>query len=149
LLAVPSGPKLAEKVALAALMYEAGDKAAAVDAFLRAVEGKEYRPALDAAVPGGFEQAVADVDTSLGAEGPPLREWTFSRQDAARIGQPVLAVLGEDSDAVWPGFGEGHQMLLEWFPQAKPFVLPHATHALQSQNPRDMAEGLAAFLGEN
>ena len=37
-------------------------------------------------------------------------------------------------------------MLLEWFPQAKPFVLSQATHALQMQNPHGMAQGLAAFL---
>ncbi|MDO8616176.1 MAG: alpha/beta hydrolase [Dehalococcoidia bacterium] len=149
LLAVPSGPRLAEKIGRAAQMYEAGDQAAAVDAFLQAVDGKEYRAALDAAVPGGFKQAVADADTCFRAEGPALGEWTFSREDAARIGQPVLAVLGADSDAVWPGWGEGHRLLLEWLPQAKPFILPRAAHLLQVQNPRDMAQGLAAFFAEN
>jgi pimeloyl-ACP methyl ester carboxylesterase len=149
LLAVPSGPKLFEEVAAVVQMYQAGDKAAAVDGFLQAACGKEYRAALDAAVPGGFEQAVSDADTFFGAEIPGGGEWTFTREDAARIKQPVLAVLGADSDAVWPGFGEGHQMLLEWFPQARPFVLPRAAHLLQVQNPTDMAQGLAAFLESN
>ena len=146
LMAVASGPKLLEQMGPVFQMYEAGDKAAAVDAFLEAVCGRGYRASLDGALPGALEQAVADADTFFRVEMPALQEWTFSGEDAARIKLPVLAVLGADSDAGWPGFGEGHDLLLEWFPEAKPFVLPRATHLLQVQNPRDMAQGLAAFL---
>ena len=146
LLAVASGPKFLEQGVPILEMYEAVDKAAAVDAFLVAVSGVGYRAELDRELPGAFEQAVVDADTSYRVEMPALQEWTFSREDAARIKQPVLAVLGADSDAVQPAIGEVHQLLLEWFPQAKPFVLSKATHALQMQNPRGMAQGLAAFL---
>ena len=77
-----------------------------------------------------------------------FRSGRSASEDAAHITQPVLAVLGADSEAAtgWPAFGEGHRLLLEWFPQAKPFVLPRAAHLLQVENPHDMAEGLAAFL---
>jgi hypothetical protein len=34
----------------------------------------------------------------------------------------------------------------EWFPRAKGYVLPAATHGLQMQNPHDLAEALAGFL---
>ena len=146
LLAVDSGPKFFEQMGPISQMYEAGDMAAAVDAFSEAVCGRGYRAVLDRVLPGAFEQAVADADTSFRVEMPALEEWTFSREDAGRIRQPVLAVLGADSDAVQPIFGEGHQLLLDWFPQAKPFVLSQATHMLQMQNPRGMAQGLAAFL---
>ncbi len=146
LLAVDSGPKFEDQWGPILQMYGAGDKAAAVDGFLQAIGGREYRAELDRVLPGAFEQAVADADTSFRVEMPALEEWTFSREDAARIKQPVLAVLGADSNAVEPAIGEGHQLLLEWFPQAKPFVLPQATHSLLTQNPRGMAQGLAAFL---
>ena len=146
LLAVDSGPKFEEQWGPILQMYGAGDKAAAVDAFLEAVTGRGYRADLDRVLPGAFEQAVADADTFFGEELPTLPEWTFRREDAARIKQPVLAVLGADSNAVQPATGEVHQLLLDWFPQAKPFVLSQATHALQMQNPRGMAQGLAAFL---
>ena len=149
LLAVASGPQLLEQIERTVQMYEAGDKAAAVDAFLQAACGKTYRTAVERALPGAMEQAVVDADTFFGVELPSIGEWTFSREDAARIKQPVLAVLGADSDADWPGFGEGHRLLLEWLPQAKPFVLPRAAHLLQVQNPRDMAQGLAAFFEGN
>ncbi|MDO8616177.1 MAG: alpha/beta hydrolase [Dehalococcoidia bacterium] len=149
LLDVPSGPRLSEQIERTVQIYESGDKAGAVDAFLQAACGKTYRTAVERVLPGAMEQAVADADTFFGVELPSVGEWTFSREDATRIKQPVLAVLGADSDAVWPGWGEGHRLLLEWLPQAKPFILPRAAHLLQVQNPRDMAEGLATFFAEN
>jgi hypothetical protein len=36
----------------------------------------------------------------------------------------VLGVLGADSDAVTPVFGEGHALLRGWWPQAEPFNNP-------------------------
>jgi len=146
---VPSFVQLSEQIERTAQIYEAGDKAGAVDAFLEAVCGREYRAALDRRLPGAFEQAVTDAGTFFDVELPALGEWTFSREDAARINHPVLGVLGADSDAVWPGWGESHRLSLEWLPQAKPFVLPRAAHLLQVQNPGDMARGLAAFFAEN
>jgi pimeloyl-ACP methyl ester carboxylesterase len=88
LLAVPSGPLLMEAMGLLAALYQAGDKAGAVDAFQRSVMGPEYRVTLDAAVPGGFDQAVADADTFFAQELPALAEWRFTREDARGIAQP-------------------------------------------------------------
>ncbi len=146
LLDVPSRPIIFEQLESVIETYERGDKTAAVDAFLAAVSGPAYRAMLDSVLPGAFELAVADADTFFDVELPALQEWTFTQEDATGIGQPVLAVLGSDSDAGWVGFSEGHHLLLKWFPQAKPFVLPRADHLLQVQNPQDMARGLAAFL---
>ena len=87
-------------VALAALQrYRAGDKAAAVDIFFRGVFGPGYRPALDHGLPGAFEQAVADADAFFTQEMPALQQWPFTEDDAHRIQQPALAVLGTASPA--------------------------------------------------
>jgi pimeloyl-ACP methyl ester carboxylesterase len=40
-------------------------------------------------------------------------------------------------------------MLLTWLPNAEPFVLPGATHLLHVENPRGMAERLAAFFARH
>jgi pimeloyl-ACP methyl ester carboxylesterase len=56
----------------------------------------------------------------------------------------VLAVLGEQSDA---RFRQRHELLLEWLANVEPFVLPNAGHLLHLENPRPLAEGLAAFWG--
>jgi pimeloyl-ACP methyl ester carboxylesterase len=80
---------------------------------------------------------------------PGLREWSFAEAQARRITQPVLAVLGGDSDALWPRFGETNRVLLAWLPNAERFVLPGAAHGLQMQNPRGMAEALADFFARH
>jgi pimeloyl-ACP methyl ester carboxylesterase len=149
LYAVPSAQTSRAFVGAAVQLYRTGDKAGAVDAFLRGVCGPGYRVVLDQALPGAFEQHVADADTFFGQELPALQQWSFTREDAQRIAQPVLAVIGAKSqelDCIW---GERQDLLLSWLPNVAPFVLPDATHLLQVQNPRGMAEGLAAFFARH
>ncbi len=148
LLDVPSGGALFELLGPSIGMHEAGDKAGAVDSFLRAVCGKDYRGIVDTQIPGALDQAATDSDAFFTNEFPAVGGWAFTREDAARIRQPVLSVMGANTDAVvgLPTYSEIHQRVLEWFPNAKPFVLAGAAHLLQVENPHDMAEGLAAFL---
>jgi pimeloyl-ACP methyl ester carboxylesterase len=146
LFAVPSGPQLLEAMGPLAGLYQAGDKAGAIDAFERAVIGPDYRASLEERVPGAFDQAVVDADTFFVQELPALMEWQFTREDAQRIRQPVLAVLGAESQSLWAGFKEGYELVREWLPQAEGFVLNGATHGLQMQNPHDAAAALVAFF---
>ena len=73
----------------AARRYEAGDRAGAVDARMRAVCGPAYREIVDRVLPAGaFEQAVADADHFFGANGEQhaVAAWmlTFGPEQAAR-----------------------------------------------------------------
>ena len=130
--------------------YAGGDKAGAVELFLRGVCGPQMREVADQALPpGAFDLAVADADTFFLTEGPALQEWRFGPGEAARIEQPVLLVLGVDTDAVAPMFGEMHAALAEWLPRAEPAELPGATHALQMMNPAGMAELLTDFFARH
>jgi len=126
--------------------YGTGDKAGAVETWMQGVCGPDYRAVLDQALPSAFDQAVADAETFFGQELPAVQQWTFTQEDASRITQPVLAVLGAKSR---PTFRERQALLLAWLPNAEPFVLPNATHLLHVQNPRGMAEGLAAFFARH
>ena len=144
---VPSAAEFARAVLVSTFEhYSSGDKARAVDTFMRGVCGPAYRSALEQALPGAFEQAVADAETFFGQELPAVNEWMFTREDANRIAQPALAVIGAKSEEVSTIFGERQELLLAWLPNVEPFVLPKATHLLHVQNPRGMAEGLAAFF---
>jgi pimeloyl-ACP methyl ester carboxylesterase len=128
-------------------LYEAGDRAGALEAFGQMVAGPRFREAIDRALaPGWFEQAVADVDTFFQIELPAMVDWRFTPESAMRITQPVLSVLGSESAAVDPWAVEEHELLQAWMPQTEAFVLPGATHALQMMNPAGMAEGLAGFF---
>jgi pimeloyl-ACP methyl ester carboxylesterase len=129
--------------------YRAGDKAGAVDGFMRGVTGPDYRTALDRVLPGAFAEAVASADTFFGQELPAVRQWSFRREDARRITQPLLAVIGEKSKEQSPIWNARQEMLLTWLPNAEGFVLPGATHLLYVENPRGMAEALATFFARH
>lgn len=143
---IPSAPQFAEAMGPVVQMYEAGDKREAVDDFLQRVMGPEYRGVLHRVLPRAFEQAVADADTYFQIELPALGQWSFTQEDAGRITQPVLAVLGEESHTLSPIPVEIHELVQTWFPQAETFVLEGATHMLPINNPQGMAAGLAGFL---
>jgi 3-oxoadipate enol-lactonase len=142
LLAVPSPPDVPRAVEL----FRAGDTAGAVDTFLAATCGAEARAVLERALPGAVAQAQTDAATFFGHELPALRRWTFGADDARRVTQPTLAVVGERSDQ---RFHQRHALLLEWLPHVEPFVLAGAGHLLHLQNGRDVAEALAAFFARH
>jgi pimeloyl-ACP methyl ester carboxylesterase len=58
-------------------------------------------------------------------------------------------MLGADTDAVTPMFGEMNAALAEWLPHAEPVQLPRANHALQMMNPAGTAELLMAFFARH
>lgn len=121
---------------------------AAVDEFLRA-RWPQYREQLDRALPGAFEQAVADAAGCFESDLPGGLGSQLGEQELRRIGQPALVVLGEGSLALHPRFGETYRLLLDWLPDAEGFRLPGATHLLQLENPAGVADALASFLGRH
>jgi pimeloyl-ACP methyl ester carboxylesterase len=149
LMSVPSASTSRIFVGAAIQQYRAGDRAGAIDIFLRGVCGPGYRAVLDRALPEAFDQHVADADTFFTMELPALQQWSFTREDARRIAQPVLAVIGaksQERDRIWV---ERHELLLSWLPNVEPFVVPDATHLLQVENPRGVADGLADFFARH
>jgi pimeloyl-ACP methyl ester carboxylesterase len=130
----------------AADLLAAGRADLAVDAFMRNVCGPAYRAVVDRVLPGAFEQAVADADGLFHQEIPALLAWHFGLEDARRITCPVLAVAGGESP---PVFAQRQQRLLAWLPNAEAFTLPSAGHLLMLEQPRALAEALAAFLARH
>jgi 3-oxoadipate enol-lactonase len=142
LMTVPSPPEVPQALEL----YRAGDTTTAVDTFLRGTCGPHYRAVLEKAIPGAVAQALADADTFFRHELPALRQWPFGPDEARRVRQPVLAVVGENSDS---RFHQRQKLLLEWLPNVEPFVLRGAGHLLHLENPSGMADGLAAFFARH
>jgi 3-oxoadipate enol-lactonase len=132
-----------EFVQPAVALYRAGDRAAAVDRFATGVFGPDYRAPLEQGLPGAFEQALADADAFFGQELPAVQQWELAAEDAARVTQPVLAVLGERTA---PTFPERLELLSSWLPRVESFQLPGATHLLHIQESRAMAEALSEFF---
>ena len=146
---VPPGTPGRGGIPKAMELYRAGDKAGAVDTFMQAVAGSGYRAVLDRALPQAFAQAVKEADTFFGQELPAIAQWTFTPDDARRIRQPVLVVMGADSRQVSPVWQQRQDALTASLAKAEPFVLDGATHMLHLQNPRGLAERLAAFFADH
>ena len=126
--------------------YGDGDKTGAADTFFRGVFGEGYQPRMEAGLPGSFERSVQDADAFFRQELPAVQSWSFTADDASRITQPVLAVLGERSAAT---FDERRQLLLDWLPNVEAYDLPNATHLLHFDNPAELAGALAAFFSRH
>ena len=126
--------------------YKAGNKSEAVDLWMRGVCSSDYRASLDKAVPEAFDQAVGGADTFFGQEMPAIREWTLTKEEASRIKQPILAVLGEKSI---PTFRERRDLILSLFSNIEPYDLPNANHLLHIQNPGGVATALNQFFSKH
>jgi pimeloyl-ACP methyl ester carboxylesterase len=136
--AAPSSPQVLQAIE----QYRAGDKAGAVETFLRATCDPDYRSTLGRALPNAVDQTLVDADTFFSQEMPALRQWAFGQEDARRVTQPVLAVMGEKTDPIHRWRWE---LLIEWLPKVEPFVLAGASHLLHLQNLGGMADGLSDF----
>jgi pimeloyl-ACP methyl ester carboxylesterase len=137
-------PELAATLERAESLYEEGDRAGAVDAFMQEVAGADYRTRFDQNLPTGwFERLANDADTMFQIEAHQLQSWTFTAEDAARITQPVLNMMGEETR---PYFRKCHNLIREWIPHAENVVLPNATHCILETNPSGAAEELASFF---
>ncbi len=123
--------------------YQSGDTATAVDGFLRHVCGDGYRANLERAIPGAFQEALDEADLFFQAEMPAVQHWTFGPEDADRVTQPVLNVVGTESV---PRFVDGAALVQSWFPHAERLSVPDAGHLLMVQNPTAVAHGLTNFV---
>jgi pimeloyl-ACP methyl ester carboxylesterase len=123
--------------------YHAGDKAEAVDRFLRHVCGDGYRAVLEREIPGAFAEALDEADQFFQAEIPAVQQFTFGPSEAARITQPILNVLGSESVQ---RFVDGAELVQSWFLHAERLTVADAGHLLMVQNPTPLAQGLHDFI---
>ncbi len=141
----PEGGESEEEDRVGAL-YMSGNKAGAIDTFAQGVISPDYRAAFDSHLPSGwFERWVAATDTVFQSDLPDLQAWQFTREEAARISQPVLNLRGVNTTA---DFQEIHDTIRAWMPHAESDVIPDACHAMMQMNPSATAERLAAFFSK-
>jgi pimeloyl-ACP methyl ester carboxylesterase len=142
---IPNAAAFSQTMTPVMKQYSEGDKPGALGAFLGAVAGPDFRKILER-VPGAYEMALADADNFFRVEMPALGEWRFSREDAQRVRQPVLALLGADSA---PIFHEIQMLVLSWFAHARPVTVAGVSHMLQMIDPRSVAEALGSFFASS
>ena len=104
------------------------------------------RALLDERIPGAVAQTIADADTFFGVELPALSAWTFGAEQAARVSQPVLSVVGGETQPLWV---EVADRLRSWFGQVEECTIEGAGHLLHIQRSAPVAACLAAFFGRH
>jgi pimeloyl-ACP methyl ester carboxylesterase len=143
MLSVPSAEQFAEAFGPLVEQYMSGDRVGAGHGFFALVDGPDWREEISRTVPGGIEQAEKDVATFFECELPSLGEWSFGPEEAAKIHQPVLYLLGSESP---PLFAESQALLGSWLPRMEQDLLPGANHLMQMRYPAEAAARLVAFL---
>jgi pimeloyl-ACP methyl ester carboxylesterase len=131
---------------IAVQQYAAGDPAAAVSTWMTGFAGPGYADVMERSLPGSGAQILADAATFFEQELPAVIAWTFGPDDATKVEQPVLAMLGAGTHEVTPAFNQRHELLLDWLPNVEQYILPGATHLMHVQNPVDAAGHLAEFF---
>jgi len=135
-----------EKAGPALTAYGSGDRERAMVEFLSVVGGLDWetcRTVVEQHVPGGVAQAMKDADTFFGGYLPALSAWEFGTKQAADIPQPMLSVLGTETER-W--FVDSHGLLHSWFPQVEDCPIEGVGHLLHMQRPEPVAQGVAAFF---
>ncbi len=122
--------------------YRSGDKLGAMSAFSTGSYGPDWRT-LASRVPGGPAQVEKDVDTVFQTESPAMATWRFGASEGARIKQPIVYITGGQRH------GNSRNTLQPWIPQMQQRVLTGLTHAMLMEDPKTVAEAIAAFLAQH
>ena len=149
LLGVPSAGAFFEKVGPALEAYRSGDREGALARFLSVVCSLDWetcRTLVEKHVPGGVAQAMKDADNFFGSYLPALQAWQFGSEQATAISQPVLSVLGTETEQL---FVEGRDLLHCWFPQIEDCTIEGVAHLLHMQRPELVAQGVAEFFARH
>lgn len=145
----PSAPAFFEQARPPMEAYGSGEKETAMAGLLSLASGlgwKTCRAVIDDYVPGSVAQAIKDADTFCGVDLPALSAWEFGPEDGAAVSQPVLSVLGTESERL---FVEGAILLDSWLPQVEDLTVEGVGHLLQIQRPEPVARGIAEFFGRH
>jgi len=149
LLSVPSGEAFLEQAGPAFAAYASGDQSGALAMFMSGVSGLDWttcRALLEERIPGAVAQAIGDADTFFGIELPSLTTWAFDAERAATIQQPVLSVLGTETQPLWL---EVAAFLRSSLPHVEERAIGGIGHLLHIQRPEPVARAMAEFLGRN
>ncbi|MGH7718522.1 MAG: alpha/beta fold hydrolase [Gemmatimonadaceae bacterium] len=149
LMSVPSAGAFFEKAGPALAAYGSGDRGGAMAGFLSVVCSLDWetcRTQVEKHVPGSVAQAMKDADNFFGSYLPALNAWQFGSGQAAAISQPVLSVLGTDTERL---FVEGQDLLHTWFPQLEDCAIEGVAHLLHLQRPEPVARCVAEFFARH
>jgi pimeloyl-ACP methyl ester carboxylesterase len=126
--------------------YRSGNAREAVDSCMALVGGPDWRIEVQRTVPGSPEQAERDAATFFDVELPTLGAWILNEDNASRISQPVLYVIGSASG---PAFDNPKEAFQATVTHTEEVVLPGLNHLFFTRNPSLVATPIADFLARH
>ena len=145
----PGAGPLVERLQPAFAAYASGDTEEAMMRFLSvacSLDWETCRTVIDTRVPGGVARALEDAANVFDSYLPAVSAWQFGPGQAASISQPVLSVLGTETERL---FVEGNDLLHAWFPQVEDCTIEGVAHLLHIQHPEPVARGVAEFFARH
>ncbi len=130
-----------------AALWKQGDLAGAMDTFMRGIVDPDYERVLDGVLGMWRRDALTGTDAFFRSDQPAMQAWRFDQPEAARVRQPAILFLGENSTRVNPIREPIHRTLLSWLPNAEGRTLEGASHLLPLQQPAQISAALTAFVG--
>lgn len=115
----------------------------ALDEFLIAVIGPDWRADVERALPAAAAQMERDTATFFDTDLPALLDWQFGADQADRIRCPVLYIGGTASGR-W--FAEVREWVLRCVPHAEDELIEGADHSLAMTHPAEIARVMDGFL---
>ena len=91
-------------------------------------------------------QAIVDADNFFESYLPALSGWQFGQAEIATVCQPVLSVLGTETEEF---FSESHELLHSWFSQVEDCKVEGVAHLLHLQRPEIIVEAVAEFFSRH
>jgi pimeloyl-ACP methyl ester carboxylesterase len=149
LMSVAGAAAFLEKVGPSVATYSEGRLEEAIAGFISVVcslEWEECSRLIDKHTPGGTAQVFRDADNVFSTLLPALGGWEFGPEQAGRLSQPVLSVLGTDSERL---FRESDEMLHLWMPQVEDCRVNGVAHLLHLQRPEPVVQRVAAFFARH
>ncbi len=104
-MSVPSAAAFFEKIGPARAACESGDREEALAGFMSVACSLDWgtcRTLIEKHIPGGVAQAMKDADDFFGSYLPSLGALQFGPEQADAISQPVLSVLGTQTQHCSP-----------------------------------------------
>ena len=86
---------------------------------MRGIVDPDYERVLDATLGNWREDALKGTAAFLLTDQPAVQAWRFEEPEAARVRQPAILFLGENSTQVNPIREPVHRTLLSWLPNAE------------------------------
>lgn len=134
-------------VGQAMAIYAGGDKAGAVDSYMTAALGSQWKASLERFSPTAEADAITDADAAFAIEMAALGTWAVGPEQLQQIGVPTLSIAHSDPvDPFWQGFQQVHEGIVRLIPQTESTMVPRSSHLLSVENPQVVAEALDVFF---